>query len=68
MDPTSFEHDDQDSVSPLRPYRSLNMSPLSPDHHTGAAKQDFERFTSKILKKSTSESSKHGVLHHHRLI
>ena len=58
MDATSFMHDNQDSVSPLRPFRSLNMSPPSPDH-AGAAKQDFERITSKILKKSTPESSKH---------
>lgn len=59
MDPTSFELDDQDSVSPLRPFRPLNMSPPSSDHHAGAAKQGFERITSKTLKKSTPESSKH---------
>ena len=58
MDPTFFEHDDQDSVSPLKLFRSLNMSPPSPDHYAGAAKQDFERITSQTLKKSTPESPK----------
>jgi hypothetical protein len=59
MDPTFFGHDDQDLVSPLRPFRSLNMPPPTPDHHASAAKGGFEHITSKILRKSTPESSKH---------